>query len=262
MSKLGRFVVLGLFAFGCDVPGPEAAPVFDSQSEAVLGAACVDKTDCGGGEYCHFQVSDACGESDEGSCSAKPKFCPLNYAPVCGCDGETYPNSCWAKKNGTTAAYFGECPITVCGGFTDVECEEDEYCHYQNELTCNVTEFTGVCKKRPHLCPYVYAPVCGCDGETYPNACVARASGTSVFVDGACDEDMTLCQGNVDCGKGEYCHWDEATCTLGGTMGICKPRPVQCPLVYDPVCGCDFETYGNACAAAAAGVSVFKPDAC
>ena len=36
----------------------------------------------------------------------------------------------------------------------------------------------------------------------------------------------------------------------------------DCPMIYDPVCGCNDVTYGNACEAECAGITSYKPGVC
>lgn len=45
----------------------------------------------------------------------------------------------------------------------------------------------GECVSRPAVCAAVFEPVCGCDGEQYPNQCSANMAGVDVFFEGECN---------------------------------------------------------------------------
>jgi len=65
------------------------------------------------------------------------------------------------------------------------------------------------------------------------------------------------------CNEGQACFFtDEAICGRADARGTCAYRPDACTMIYQPVCGCDHTTYGNACAARVAGVSVLAHGEC
>jgi hypothetical protein len=73
--------------------------------------------------------------------------------------------------------------------------------------------------------------------------------------------DLCGTRGSVPCDDGLYCAY-AFQCGATDAGGACTPKPQACAALYQPVCGCDNKTYGNACAAAAAGVSVARAGDC
>jgi hypothetical protein len=82
------------------------------------------------------------------------------------------------------------------------------------------------------VCTDIFAPVCGCDGNTYPNACNAAAVGVAVASNGECAP------------KGEFC---------GGIAGIPCPTGKTC--IDDPSDDCDPQNGGADCG----GICVQEP---
>ena len=144
---------------------------------------CETNADCAessseGRSYC-AQEPGVCGES--GVCEDRPVVadCPRLWAPVCGCDGVSYDNECFAAVAGASVDHEGECEPARCWG--DEMCGPRQYCFFE---TC--AQETGGCEPRPDACYDLWAPVCGCNGETYSNDCYAAAAGASVDHEGEC----------------------------------------------------------------------------
>lgn len=74
----------------------------------------------------------------------------------------------------------------VCGGLVGATCSEGNFCDYSATGSCGEGDQQGSCMPTPQFCTLDYRPVCGCDGKTYSNACMANAAGVSVASANAC----------------------------------------------------------------------------
>jgi len=206
-------------------------------------------------------------------------LCPTVIQPVCGSNGVTYLNPCFAEAAGvfdyTEGVCYGSCidPALI------------------NPST---------------PCPAVYEPVCGCNGVTYLNPCEAEAAGVLNFSPGPCNPDevcydpvlvvqsagtvvndttgiiSVVCDTSVVIGPGSeaVCGCDGVTYPSAcfaeangiafytpGECGVCIDPELMnpdslCPTLFEPVCGCNGVTYPNECVAVTAGVRSFTPGPC
>ena len=78
--------------------------------------------------------------------------------------------------------------------------------------------------------------------------------------DDSCEEVSSRCVEDVDCWD-DYLFCAKATGECGGE-GECRPRSEFCTMDYVPMCGCDGETYSNACDAASGGINLDHEGAC
>jgi hypothetical protein len=267
------------------------------------------------------------------------QICTQQFDPVCGCNGQTYPNECYAYYYGGLSSWVsGECPPPQCedvGNADFGDCDMVLGIAYvngecQNISGCSTTDLnTG-----EDLAQYFFTDINGCVsacGGGLPDCLdlsgvdfgpcdmligIAHVNGSCVMLSGcgttdvmgtdyspwfyesyeecftSCDAqqcpDESFIDPSQDCAEGWFepiCGCDQITyantCTAlfynGIThwnVGPCGDvlecfNPVQVDLFYpcteefNPVCGCDGETYSNACEAYYyGGLQSWEPGPC
>jgi hypothetical protein len=165
-----------------------------------------------------------------------------------------------------------------CGTRGGVMCAKDEFCQFAANTMCGAADQGGTCVKKPEVCTLIYQPVCGCDGKTYASDCDANSKGVAVGRSGECKAPVVdagpapegkMCGGfaGLQCEMTQFCNYEveaggQGCDGIADGAGVCQATPRACTKEYQPVCGCDRHTYGNACDAHSQGVSILHKGAC
>ncbi len=117
----------------------------------------------------------ACGHPSQIDCTQ------IFTGAVCGADGNTYENDCFAEQAGVFNYLAGACPYAECNGPV---CGNDGNTY----LSKCFAELSGIGNYLSGSCPHspCSGPVCGSDGNTYISDCFAWLSGITEFDPGAC----------------------------------------------------------------------------
>jgi hypothetical protein len=229
----GAFLAMGC---GSADGSTEQSPTAESQEalRARLLCAGPQHLPCFGGQYCNAVSAGHCpGPSQFGMCAAKPQVCSDLFSPVCGCDGQTYPNACHAAAVGVAVDHDGECAApekVACGGFAGTPCPGEGKCVDDPSDDCDPAnggaDCSGICS-----CLQTLACIKGTHFDNDPAVCTcvpdAACIQTQLCIKGThFDNDPAVCA----CVPDDKCA--AVTCPVGEvccpSCGVCQPQGLAC----------------------------------
>jgi len=169
-------------------------PILGGEGDACsTSAECQDALYCAGDGTCKADAS--CGAPDDcyadgnawihvacaGTTQCNAGSCAMDCSPPAEChDGETRMLDCntcdcsgglWRCTRRACPAPGGE--GSLCGGIAGLRCDAGLLCDAgRGTGSCGMPDRAGTCIAEPSgVCTEEYAPVCGCNGQTFPNDC-------------------------------------------------------------------------------------------
>jgi hypothetical protein len=122
---------------------------------------------------------------------------------------------------------------------SNAACSPAQYCAFAPG-SCGAG--LGTCRDKPRACSEAYAPVCGCDGEVYPNACSAHAARVDLDVRRGCRRvipDYLPCGAHYCDARRSYCEIYLSDVAELPSEHSCRALPEAClPGPAAPSCDC------------------------